>query len=186
MRAVMLSVRPEWCDLILHGQKTIELRKSRPVMMGESRFKVYIYCTSGENIWLTSMPGHKYMQINERIVGTFVCDKITRLTHIGKNKELCVVGNNFQYEPPDELLRAACLSRATAEEYLKNRDGFGWHISNLKIFSPPVKMKDFWGLKPCPHSEDCFDYDCYGAVDCDVPRSICRPPQDWRYVEEKR
>ena len=29
-KAVLISIRPEWCDLIVRGKKTIEVRKTRP------------------------------------------------------------------------------------------------------------------------------------------------------------
>lgn len=29
-KAVMLSVRPKWCEKIASGEKTIEVRKTRP------------------------------------------------------------------------------------------------------------------------------------------------------------
>lgn len=44
-KAVMLSIRPEWCAKIIIGRKTMELRKSVPKL--EVPFKCYIYCTSG-------------------------------------------------------------------------------------------------------------------------------------------
>ena len=43
MKCVMLSIRPQWCEKIASGKKTIEVRKSAPK---EVPFKAYIYCTS--------------------------------------------------------------------------------------------------------------------------------------------
>lgn len=31
-KAVLISIRPEWCEKIMAGQKTIEVRKTRPKM----------------------------------------------------------------------------------------------------------------------------------------------------------
>lgn len=39
-KAVLISIRPEWCDLIVRGKKTIEVRKTRPKL--ETPFKVYM------------------------------------------------------------------------------------------------------------------------------------------------
>lgn len=39
MKAVMLSLRPQWCEKIFSGEKTIEVRKSAPK---EVPFKAYI------------------------------------------------------------------------------------------------------------------------------------------------
>ena len=42
-KAVMLSIRPKWCKKIVNGEKTIEVRKTRPNIA--TPFKCYIYCT---------------------------------------------------------------------------------------------------------------------------------------------
>ena len=40
-KAVLLSIQPRWCGLIVSGKKTIEVRKTRPKI--ETPFKCYIY-----------------------------------------------------------------------------------------------------------------------------------------------
>ena len=42
-KAVLISIRPKWCELIANGTKTVEVRKSRPKL--HTPFKCYIYCT---------------------------------------------------------------------------------------------------------------------------------------------
>lgn len=42
-KAVLISIRPKWCELIANGTKTVEVRKSRPKL--ETPIKCYIYCT---------------------------------------------------------------------------------------------------------------------------------------------
>ena len=44
IKSVLLSIRPEWCKKILGGEKTTEIRKSRPNL--ETPFRCYIYCVS--------------------------------------------------------------------------------------------------------------------------------------------
>ena len=41
MKCVMLSIRPKWVEKIASGEKTIEVRKTRPKI--ETPFKCYIY-----------------------------------------------------------------------------------------------------------------------------------------------
>ena len=43
MRAVLISINPKWCKLIIDGKKTVEIRKTRPKI--DTPFKCYIYCT---------------------------------------------------------------------------------------------------------------------------------------------
>ena len=49
MKSVLISIQPKWCDLIVRGEKTLEVRKTRPKL--ETPFKVYIYCTKAHNGW---------------------------------------------------------------------------------------------------------------------------------------
>ena len=45
MNAVLISIRPKWCEKIISGEKTIEVRKTRPKLA--TPFKCHIYCTRG-------------------------------------------------------------------------------------------------------------------------------------------
>ena len=42
-KAVLISIRPEWCNKIAGGQKSVEIRKTEPNL--KKPFKCYIYCT---------------------------------------------------------------------------------------------------------------------------------------------
>lgn len=53
MIAVLISIRPKWCEKIISGEKTIEVRKTRPKM--DTPFKCYMYCTKPEEKLLTIM-----------------------------------------------------------------------------------------------------------------------------------
>ena len=67
-KAVLISIRPEWCEKIMTGQKTIEVRKTRPKM--NPPFKCYIYkCGSG------------------KVIGEFLCNKIIEDRTYGHNEE---------------------------------------------------------------------------------------------------
>jgi predicted transcriptional regulator len=98
MKSVLISIRPEWVEKIVNGEKTIEVRKSAPK---EVPFKAYIYATrpkkyykcgavstSDELLWLTNgkvemgdgfkfwADGDEYQCLNGRIIGEFICDRI--------------------------------------------------------------------------------------------------------------
>lgn len=67
-KAVLISIRPEWCEKIINGRKTIEVRKTRPKM--NPPFKCYIYkCGNG------------------KVVGEFLCDQIIEDRTYGHNEE---------------------------------------------------------------------------------------------------
>lgn len=66
-KAVLISIRPKWCQKIISGEKTIEVRKTSPRL--KLPFQCYIYCTnSGVACGMWGMHG--------KVIGEFVCDKI--------------------------------------------------------------------------------------------------------------
>lgn len=172
MKAILLSIRPNWCKLIWSGMKTVEVRKTRPKL--ETPFKVYIYCTGHEG-WIMKLPMAGVQKMDSMVIGEFVCDKIDRLAHVeamGSNEppKLQIVTPDLWYKPADELLQAACLTEAVAEKYLRGGDGYGWHISDLKIYDQPLELRTFTGLKSTR----------FGMR----PVEVTRPPQSWCYVED--
>ena len=213
MKAVLLSIRPEWCKKILDGEKTVEVRRTCPVH--GTPFKAYIYCTlAGSDSLFMDVLNRDVAAWNRggwpekrgRVIGEFTCKKITGLTHVGETgswepASLYVMAPGSYYEPADELLEAACMSKETAEKYLKGRDGCGWHISDLKIYDKPLSLSNF--IPNCRHLEveagcrayrehgwSCpdqrYDLNPDGSVNMAIcQRSVKRPPQSWCYVEEK-
>lgn len=203
MKSVMLSIRPKWCEKIANGEKTIEVRKSAPK---EVPFEAYIYATrpknfykcgamstSDELLWLANgkvemgdgfkfwADGDEYQCLNGRIIGEFICDKVERFS-VGSLRS-------------DDIEKLACLSYNEMISYFYKpeeldgktaKQGFAWHISDLKIYDKPRELSEFF--KPCPTKEkgDCLSCDCladndYGGV---CTNNLTRPPQSWIYVEE--
>ena len=58
MKAVLISLRPKWCEKIASGEKKIEVRKTRPKL--QTPFKCYIYCTAEragyDALWVLDAP----------------------------------------------------------------------------------------------------------------------------------
>ena len=187
MKAILLSIRPNWCKLIWSGMKTVEVRKTRPKL--ETPFKVYIYCT-GHDGWVMKLPKVGVQKMDRRIIGEFTCDKIDKLVHVGTMMDINILTLDGWYKPAGELLQAACLTEAAAKKYLQGRNGYGWHISDLKIYNQPkdimcfhraVEENELW-CKKCAigKKKDVHCAFCYGL---DGLR-LRRPPQSWCYVEE--
>lgn len=159
-KAVMLSIRPKWCEKIASGEKTIEVRKTRPKL--DTPFKVYIYCTQS-GVALGAWGKHG------KVIGEFTCDRIYGLAPLN--------------HAPDDVEQQACMTREEIVRYLKGV-GYGWHISDLKIYDKPRELREFK-----KSNRDCFYADLGLAKrDCpDCKNSGCflkRPPQSWCYVEE--
>ena len=174
-KAVLISIRPKWCEKIANGEKTIEVRKTKPKL--ETPFKCYIYCTlpkyPHEDFIATDYPRPQFYG-GGKVIGEFTCDAITRVNICGfwddSGKQL------------DNRLKETCLTAEEFCDYLGENVGYGWHISDLRIYDTPKELSEFKTL--CRVDADCCACPSYNytKMDCDG-RVIGRPPQSWCYVE---
>ena len=192
MKAVMMSIKPKWCEKIASGEKTIEVRKNRPRL--ETPFKVYIYCTTdrGKSFltkshctnelyttkkrWLAALEKRGNVTYSGKVIGEFVCDRIIEWR---------------EEEKPPVPLSNTCLSYSEIRQYgLYNEILYLWHITDLVIYDEPKELNEF--SKECP-SDNCWE--CPHSISSD-PRyfyeetkivgcrnNVKRPPQSWCYVE---
>lgn len=178
-KAVMLSIRPKWCDKIANGEKTIEVRKTRPKM--NTPFKCYIYCTlpkyPHEDFIATDYPRPQFYG-GGKVIGEFICDAITRVNICGfwddSGKQL------------DNRLKDTCLTSEEFGNYLGENVGYGWHISELKIYDAPKELIEFHTWKKCKScSKSGYESTaCIYDENCMIPAAITKAPQSWCYVEE--
>lgn len=47
----------------------------------------------------------------------------------------------------NNVARQSCLTLGDMHEYLQAAKGYGWHISNLKIYDDPKQLSEFKGLR---------------------------------------
>lgn len=215
MKSVLISIQPRWCELIAQGNKTVEVRKTRPKI--ETPFKVYIYETQGR----TETPfvdeeGHYIFKGRGQVIGEFVCDSITEFE------------NSIFDEALPKTVALSCVNMYDLLVYLGKQDyGYGWHISDLVIYDKPRELSEFkticrnaycqddWGKptwfckdgysscavidkeKEFPYNEECIYFDCpsvggesceyedYAYCNCDGLKPITRPFQSWGYVESE-
>lgn len=210
MKSVLISIRPKWCEKIASGDKTIEVRKTRPKM--ETPFKCYIYCTKPskaprvicgshilsndelyDELYRHPQDGIKYGGsielmlrddctesnfLNGKIIGEFTCDEFIEFP--------------AHSAAPACYAQFACMAPDEIHRYLGNKDGYGWHISGLKIYDKPKRVSEFW-YPPEKYCEKEFCGGCPGdqvadvngeySYDCEWRRPLSRPPQSWCYVE---
>lgn len=62
MKSILMSIHPKWVRKIFNSEKTIEVRKTRPLI--DMPFKVYVYCTKKRMTRVPSM--YAYLHKNER------------------------------------------------------------------------------------------------------------------------
>lgn len=199
MKAVLMSIHPKWCEKIFNGEKTIEVRKTAPKL--ETPFTVYVYQTKikfkvknwQENFQsIIFTPNGGVEEGNGKVIGSFVCDRVFELKINGDDY------GNYWHEWDDEGdIQDMCLSYEELETYLGKSVGYGWHISDLKIYDKPKELEEFYTKCDKTGNDECGDclylrvtinsYPCDDSVDTwcgvDNKKPISRPPQSWCYVE---
>ena len=175
MKCVMLSIRPKWVEKIVKGEKTIEVRKSRPKI--ETPFKCYIYCTKEKKqddiIWAGAFGDRG--EWNGHIIGEFICDEVYEWKY-----DYC-----DGVDIDDDLILDTCIDREDINIYAKGKTLYGWHISYLKIYDKPKPIMTFY--KPCPIKlgfKNCPCCEFYSTDTGFCMNQVDRPPQSWCYVEE--
>ena len=190
MKSVLLSLRPQWCKEIFNGSKSIEVRKSRPSI--PTPFKVYVYQTkhNGGKAIVSEVLNSVYG--GGKVIGSFVCD---RIVDIQINGDDC---GNYWHEWDDECdIEDMCLSYEELETYLGKSVGYGWHITEPKLFDKPRELREFY--TKCDKTGDCECEDClhlqvvlssypcdddvYTWCGVDNKKPISRPPQSYCFVE---
>ena len=168
-KAVRISIKPKWCEMIASGEKTIEVRKTCPNLA--TPFKCYIYCTSikymnlDEYVRLHRATDGKIDQWHGKVIGEFICDATfpIRIEYSDPNSDISLKG-----------FPGAGMTDREIINYLGNgKKGYCWHISKLKIYDEPKELIEF--RSPC-------DSKCDGVRECSCCRLLTRPPQSWSYV----
>lgn len=195
-KSVMISIKPRWCELIASGAKTVEIRKSRPKT--DTPFRCYIYESKGDE--KAGNEDYTYVKAGngrQKVIGEFICDAIYSVW----------AGYTANYG--DDR-----LTFYERETYLGSNMGFGWHISDLKIYDKPKELSQFVKCgaptfdeldnelcshcEPTDYGEKTSYYTPSGVYSCegawckqaydayldDENFRLYRPPQSWCYAEE--
>ncbi|MEE3428557.1 MAG: hypothetical protein VZQ55_06290 [Ruminococcus sp.] len=206
MKAVLLSIKPKYCELIANRKKTIEIRKTEPKL--RAPFKCFIYCTKGkDNLYNVDnrivLNNYKVTfdtngnaletiyQLNGTVIGEFICDGII---DFHDNGETFVAITDYD-------LTGCCLNYKEHYEYANGKVLYGWHIADLKIYDKPKELSEFRkaGGRQCVSDNGrCCKYiqaspgddpadantmSCiYGERNCPFEH-LNHPPQSWCYVE---
>ena len=200
MKSVLISIQPYWVFLIIaktmgwviDKQKTIEVRKNFPKAEDWDKL-VEIYCSKDRKSF-NRIP-KEYQPLMQKflckVVGRWVCDKIYDIKPYFDRPDLLT-----QYECGWKHGKEFdCLSFSEMNSYLLEDNGYGWHISDLKIYDKPKELSEFYSAKcdmPCENKKRGFNMDFCMAYEngshfckeliCEKKR-LSRPPQSWCYIE---
>lgn len=178
MKAIMMSIKPEWIAKILNGIKTLEIRKRFPA---DYVGWVYIYCTKDKPYLAhaTELFTGKYgcvsndeisyeeHNINGKVVARFWCDKVEEIDHW------------YSIMPS---FKQTCLSPLEFADYIGSGIAYAIHITKLEIFDKPKVISEFKryindsDCKKCAYGSRCPLYPCDK-----IP--LTRAPESWCYIE---
>ena len=185
-KAVLLSIRPRWCELIASGQKTVEVRRNRPKV--QTPFNVYIYCTKDGFFGVQSKTNPaKKTNASGKVIGEFVCDEIALLDIDSEGVGLWA-DDGFYYL--DECGWKPALTREEVIDYCGTKRPYGWHISALQIYDNPREISEFYRLCDFYGRDVGRCWECGSAVgkehDCGINGRchLTHAPQSWCYVEK--
>lgn len=173
-KAVMLSIRPKWCEKIASDEKTIEVRKTKPKL--ETPFKCYVYRTKGT---VPHIINGKWvqMEVGGTIIAEFTCDRVETIKASTEPYGI--------YDVDDDFVAQTRLVDGALWDYGKGATLYGWHISKLKIYDTPKELTEFHTWKKCKScSKSGYESTaCIHDENCMVPVAITKAPQSWCYVE---
>lgn len=200
MKAVLLSIRPEWCQKIFGGEKTIEVRKTVPNL--ETPFTVYVYQTKikfkvknwQENFQsIVFTPNGGVEEGNGKVIGSFVCDRVEEYEgefwdddtyerirepweplDFAEYGEYDTIGENGEfYGKGIELSKQSCLSWNELRKYVGQglKDFYGWHITEPTLFEKPKMVTEFAVYGRC--AQECSEYDICMKYDSEETRVEC-------------
>ena len=208
MKSVLISIQPKWCNLIVSGNKNVEIRKSAPKL--KPPFKVYIYCSKGKDRLLQVIrdgddvfghvhhgkpvfiktPESSFQFGNSgKVIAEFTCYRV--IPFLMKDGEPLFLQSISGLR--------SWLTKDEAAEYIGNQKGYAWQISGLKVYDKPRELQDF--IVPskigCCNEGKCrgcnyfdrgngfnIEHDCVAQFSTDEFKPLRRPPQSWCYVEE--
>ena len=191
MKAIMISIRPQYVEKILNGEKTIEVRKTMPKC--ELPCKVYIYCTMGKNTivyverkgekdWygniakntmIVTRPKYDYMNYtNEtlgKVIAEFMLNKVDTL-----ERDLNDWLPKNRYDISNELLKDINFNQNELWNYGQGKILYAWHIDDLKIYDKPKELSEF----------STISHRMKGKESRFTSHLLQRPPQNWCYVKK--
>lgn len=168
MKAVMISIKPEWCQKIVNSEKTVEIRKTKPNI--EPPFKCYIYCANSrpliaiadvfkgdfvsECTYITGRSRSEAERIfeimNGKVIGEFICDRIDVIQKRGipENFDYCylslnVFGNDDIASEINDV-KKSCIPKDYLNSYGEKHDRlYAWRISGLKIYEEAKELQEY-------------------------------------------
>lgn len=201
MKSILISIKPEYVEKILNGEKTLEIRTTIPKEWKEylggktsvkpAPSKWYIYCTNGNRLYDLSKCGVDDLEqkVKEKKNKRFILSDLKSNNIICSSVPLAnrkVVAEftlkNISYWQPYwtpevmhicDISEKSCVSIEDLMKYCGDEIIYALHIEDLKIYDKPKELSEFSSIsKKMKGKESRF-----------TSHLLQRPPQSWMFVE---
>ena len=196
MKAIMISIKPRWCALIMNGDKIVEVRKGTALYKATQKLidkygyaEIYVYCSKDEYLYRTNkgyIASKKPLTVGKGTEYTFAYSdegKVLFKFRCYKEEEVKFIMdyiyggyyNTNSYANEKCFERDCCLTIKELDNYinknnLNKRDNVAYalHISNLEIFDKPKELCEFSNCDKYPYT-----------------KYIGKAPQNFCYIESE-
>ena len=188
MKAILISIKPEWVAKILNGEKTIEIRKTMPKC--DLPIDVYIYCTKQNDLFKSYIRMGYYTTRSTaddlsyngkgKVVAKFTLNKVGEVKQIQTDNWFIEIRKGIidkVIASTPTILEKSCLTYEELNSYLKGKNGYAWHIDNLVIFDRPKELNEF------KKRNGCMDFQGYVKY---LYEPLTKAPQSWQFVESEK
>jgi predicted transcriptional regulator len=208
MKSILISIKPKYVVKILNGIKKIEVRKGTALykatkkLIDENGFAdFYVYCTKEEDITRIGRLGgdefilerypltevqHKSINSNYsakgKVIFKFRCYKVEEI----KPFEEYDSPMGLAYKLTEEKIITCQKAQLTYDEYnryLKGKNGYAIHISDLEIFDRPRELCEFHTNVKKEPPEELLCPECGKPMEYYEYKYLTKAPKSWCYVE---
>ena len=205
MKAILLSIRPNWVKLILNKKKIYEIRRQFPKdFVGW----VYIYCTlDTKNGYLQKreipdyFPKHQQEEkyrcvsverldksapiLNGKCVARFWCDKVLELRPFSYGGHTWwIEKTTTNYKQFLQILQRSLLTEKQIKDYAKRkRELFAVVVDKLEIFDTPKELSDFKVYKHIKTFRNLSWLKKGEHLDYGINKPLTKAPQNFLYID---
>lgn len=147
MKALLISIRPQWVEKILNGIKKDEIRKGTAIGKAINRLikeqgvaPTFIYCTK-QYQGKSHAPTY---YLNGKVVARFnaIAEEIVTVNRLDTGKVVLYRGHENGITNR-KLMEGSCLTFDEMNNYLQGKIGTDIHINDLEIFDKPKEISEF-------------------------------------------
>ena len=201
MKALLISIRPQWVELILNYIKKDEIRKGTAIGKAINRLikeqgvaPMLIYCTKELPLLLKNKDSGKIFINKLKAVEK---DDLDRFPHIQKFNGKVVARFNataehIEYETCSRDIsgwwkddgkmydhKDACLTYKEMFDYIGAGEGTVVHINDLEIFDKPKEISEFKSIKKNIVSTKIGSE----TFEVELDNSLTRAPESYQFIE---